>query len=213
MELSKAEYARCKIDQEYDDFLDFVEVERIGNQRIVHREGNSWLGVIDESENILLPLIYDNLIPNECGIRTVIESPGSVLNGLYSIDDRTVILPAIYNTIYPAINCYWCLKGKQWELVTHACEVIMKLPHNALPLNHYKYICILRKTSVGLKIEVFDEVYNHSQSRLREIAHESNIPNRIRMVCRYCNLIVYSDIYGNVIYSNVDIDDILSAVK
>lgn len=213
MELSNIESERCRIDEGYDGFLDFIEVGRIGNQLIVHREGHSWLGIIDESENILLPLIYDGLIPHECGIRTVIEVSGSVLNGLYRTDDRTIILPAIYNTVYPAINSYWCLRGKQWELVTQTCKVIMKLPHNALPLNHHKYICILRKTSTGLKIEVLDGKYNHSQCRLREIAHESDIPNRIKMTCRYCNLIIYSDIYGNVIYSNVDIDDVLSIVK
>lgn len=213
MELSNAELERCKIDQEYDGFLDFVEVGRINNQRIVHREGCNRLGVIDESEDILLPLIYDKLIPNECGIETVIESPDSVLSGLYSTNERTVILPAIYNIVYPAINSYWCLKGKQWELVSQACEVILKLPHNALPLNHYKYICVLSKTSTGLKIEVLDDMYNHSQCRLREIAHESDIPNRIKMACKYRNIIIYSDIYGNVIYSNIDIDDVLSTEK
>lgn len=213
MELSNVESERCQIDEGYDGFLDFVEVGRIGNQRIVHREGHNWLGIIDESENILLPLIYNKLIPNEYGVKTVIEEPNSVLNGIYSTNDQTIILPAIYNDVYPTINSYWCLKGKRWELVSPTCEVIMKLPHNALPLNHHKYICILRKTNKGLRIEVLDDKYNHSQCRLREIAHESDIPNRIKMTCKYCNLIIYSDIYGDVIYSNIDIDDILSLVK
>lgn len=213
MELSNVELARCNIDKEYDGFLDFVEVGRFGNQRIVHREGHSWLGIIDESENILLPLIYDKLNPNESGIGTVIEGFDGVLNGLYSKNDQAVILPAIYNAVYPAINYFWCLREKQWELVSQACEVILRLSYNALPLNHNKYICILRKTCEGFKIEVLDDKYNHSQCRLREIAHESIVPNRIKMTCRYCNLIIYSDIYGNVIYSNANIDDILSLVN
>ncbi len=213
MNLSDVELKRCDIDKSYDGFFDFVEVGRLGNQRIVHRKEHSWLGVIDESENILLPLIYNKLIPNEYGVKTVIEEPNSVLNGIYSTNDQTIILPAIYNDVYPTINSFWCLRKKQWELVSPTCGVIMKLSYNALPLHHYKYICILKKTNTGFKIEVFDDNYNHSQSRLREIAHESTIPNRIKMTCKYCNLIIYSDIYGDVIYSNIDIDDILSLVK
>lgn len=209
MKLSDVEAARCSIDQGYDGFFDFIEVGRIGNQRIVRRESCKWLGIIDEFDNILLPLIYDKLTPKGYGVETIIANEDCELCGLYGTNDKKIIFPAIYDAIYPVLNKFWCMRNRQWKLMTSECETIWHLPSNTLPLDHDKYVCILRKTDNNLRIEVLDDKYNHSQRRLRDVAHGSDIQNRIKITSRYCNLILYSDIYGNVIYSNININDII----
>lgn len=213
MELSDVELMRCNIDQGFDGFFDFVEVGHIGNQRIVHRECHNWLGMVDEFDNVLLPLIYDKLIPQVYGMETVIAVNDSELHGLYSIIDRKTILPVKFNAIYPAINYFWCREKHQWKLMSNVCRMVWYLSSNAIPLDHNKYICILVKKENCFNIEVLNENYNHSERNLREIAHESDIPNRIKMTSMYYKLIIYSDIYGNVIYSNINIDEVFSCVR
>ena len=211
MELSDVEMCRCTEDRNLDGFFDYVEVARIsGNQRIVHRENHKWLGVVDESDNVLLPLIYDKLKPKGYGVETTVEASSGVFRGLYDGIGGKIIFPAIYDVINPAIDNFWCYDKTSWRLMSRECKTIMELPYNALPLDHDKYICILRKNSNRLNIEVLGDNYNHSQRRLRTIALESSITNRIVMTSKYFNLNVYSDIYGNVIYTNIDVDYILS---
>ena len=210
MELSKVELERCREDLTYDGFFDYVEVGRIANHRFVHRENHQWLGIVDEFDNVLLPLIYDKLIPKEYGVETVIETSCGIFHGLYGTDIDRIIFPAIYDIISPALNYFWCYDKSKWKLISVECKTILSLSHDALPLDHNKYICILKKNRNHFNIEVFDDNFNHSQLRLRNIAYESKIPNRIMMTSKYCNLDIFSDIYGNVIYSNIDIDYILS---
>lgn len=211
MDLSEIEAKRQTYDQQLDGFFDFVEVGRIGKYRIVHRETKTWLGIVDELDNIMVPLIYDNLIHRGFCIRSTITAGCDVFFGVVNIDEAHIILPAKYKYISLIANqsVMSCYDGKIWTLVSLSDTYYRCLSRSLLPFDNDKFVCLLRKCREdSYKIECWDEKDNHSQRRLRMLALDSDCPNRIKLINKYFNLVVYTDIYGQFLFANRNLKDV-----
>lgn len=211
MELSEIEKRRQSDDQELDGYFDFVDVCNIGKYRIVHRESRKMLGIVDEKDNILIPLIYDDLELKYGYIESKIKIGNTEFIGCISIDEPQVILPARYCFInlLPDQNMISCYDSKQWKLVSLDNRRLKNLSRSLLPFDSAKFICLLRKCREdSFNIECWDENDNHSQSLLRMLAKESDCPNRIKLTNKYFNLVVFTDIYGQVLFANRDLNDV-----
>lgn len=211
MELSEIEVKRQDYDRQLDGFFDFVEVGRVGKFRIVHRDTKAWLGVIDELDNIIVPLIYDNLILRGFCIESTITVGCDKFFGVISIDDAHIILPAKYKfiSLISNQNVLSCYNGRMWTLVSLDNTYSVCLSQSLLLFDNDKFVCLLRKhRDDSYKVECWDENGNHSQQRLRLLALDSDSPNRIKLINKYFNLVVYADIYGQVLFTNRNLKDV-----
>lgn len=209
MELSEIEKTRLSDDQELEGFFGFVAVGNIGKYRIVHRESRKMLGIVDEKDNILIPLIYDYLELKYGYIESKIEAGNHNFIGCISTDKPQIILPAKYSFIdlWSDQKMILCYDGKQWTLVSLDNKRSRSLSRSLLPFDSGKCICLLRKCrESSFNIECWDENDNHSQSMLRMLAKESDCPNRIKFTNKHFNLVVYTDIYGNILFANKDLN-------
>lgn len=211
MELSEIEKVRLLDDQELDGFFEFVVAGTIGKYRIVHRESRAMLGIVDEKDNILIPLIYDYLELKYGYIESKVKIGDTEFIGCISIDEPQIILPARYCFInlLPDQNMISCYDRKQWKLVSLENRRSRNLSRSLLPFDSGKFICLLRKCREdSFSIECWDENGNHSQRLLRMLAKESDCQNRIKLTNKYFNLVVYTDIYGQVLFANRDLNDV-----
>lgn len=211
MELSDIEKKRKTLDQQYDGFFNFVEKERIGKYRIVHRESKTWLGIIDEFDNIVLPLMYDRLGSKGAYIESAVEIDDDVLIGAIGIDGTNILLPAKYKYIGMINNgnMISCFDGKRWMLVSLKNVAYNLLPSCFVPFDDDNGVCVLHKwDNNSYRIECWDENGNNSQKRLRMLALNSACHSRIKMMNKYLKLVVFSDIYGQVLYANKDLKTI-----
>ena len=204
MNISEIIQKRESIDQELDGFSDFVDVRRMGNLRIVHRDAKPWLGIIDDRENILLPLVYDAIELMNWGYElTISDGENRQHKGLADNTGAHLIIPVNFKAFYPidGTDKYWCLDHNgSWHLYGTKDE---RLPADAIPLDCESQVCVLRKKrSNSYAVECWNENGNSSQMLMRSLALDSEVPNRIVFRNCYYNLVVYCDIYGNVLDSN-----------
>lgn len=208
MELSYDENIRLQIDNELDGFYDFVEIGRIGDYRIVQRESKTYKGLIDEYDNIIVPLIYDSIINVGEYIETKITIDNEDFVGVISKESMRIILPAIYKfiNVQKNRNVISCYNGNTWDLVSFKDNKIKHLSKNTLPFDHDEFTCVLLKCSENnYKIECWNENENHSQHNLRKMAVESCCAGRIKLTNKYFKLVVYTDIYGQILFANKDL--------
>lgn len=211
MELGNVELRRNALDQQLDGFFDFVEVARIGKYRIVHRESKTWLGIIDDQDNILTPLVYDEIEIKGAYIGTTVRDNGKILYGALDLKDGHVMLPAKYSLInmIEEQNMMVCYNGKEWSYVQLADMRVINLPHVYLPLDHPQHVCVLHKCSdYFYRIECWNENQNHSEQKLRSLALNSECPNRIKLTNISLNLVIYADIYGQILFSNRNLNEL-----
>lgn len=211
MELTNVELSRNALDQQLDGFFDFVEVDRIGKYRIVHRESKTWLGIVDDQDNILTPLVYDEIEIKGAYIGTTVSDNGKFLYGALDLKDGHVMLPAKYSLInmIEEQNMMVCYNGKEWSYVQLTDLHIINLPRGYLPLDNVQYVCVLHKCSDCIyRIECWNENQNHSERKLRSLALSSEYPNRIKLTNFSLNLVIYADIYGQVLFSNRNLNEL-----
>ena len=73
MNIAEIENERLQIDNELDGFSEFVVIRSYQNIRIVHRDSKKWQGIIDDMDNVILPLVYDKIELDDNGIRLFLK--------------------------------------------------------------------------------------------------------------------------------------------
>ena len=146
MELSYDENIRLQIDNELDGFYDFVEIGRIGDYRIVQRESKTYKGLIDEYDNIIVPLIYDSIINVGEYIETKITIDNEDFVGVISKESMRIILPAIYKfiNVQKNRNVISCYNGNTWDLVSFKNN---KIKRCSLSSTVFILICVFQVQS------------------------------------------------------------------
>ena len=209
MELSDIENKRLLNDNELEGFYDFVEVERIGYYRVVQREFHTYKGIIDERDNIIVPLIYDNIEQVGEYIKTSLIINKDVFVGIISNKSMCIMLPAKYKfiNVLKEINVVSCYDGNSWTLVSLQDNNIRYLSKNVMPFDNEQFTCVLvRRQNNDYKIECWNDNENHSQDNLRQIAMGSSCAGRIKFTNKYFKLVVYTDIYGQILFANKDLN-------
>lgn len=215
MNLQGIEKERLRLDENLDGFSDFVEIMSYRDYRIVHRDVKNWQGVIDNMDNIVLPLIYDNIEIVDYGFKVILnDTKGQSFVGLVDVTDMRIVIPPYFKTLIPLDNgkMIWTLDAENnWFLYDCNGALQEKLSTNCMPLTNSSNICILRKNhSCDFSIECWDQNMTVSQQLLRSLALDSEFPGRIILNNEYYHAIVYCDIYGRVLYSNINLDTILT---
>lgn len=112
MNIAEIENERLQIDNELDGFSEFVVIRSYQNIRIVHRDSKKWQGIIDDMDNVILPLVYDKIELDDNGIRLFLKDENDqFLIGLANIENLQVVLPARFKALYPVedLKMTWCL--------------------------------------------------------------------------------------------------------
>lgn len=214
MEIEKE---RLRIDSELDGFSDFIVVNSYQSFRVVHRDAKKWQGIIDNMDNIILPLVYDNVEVEDYGIKFLLkDEKGQSLIGLANIKDLNIILPARFKALYPIENLkmIWCIDAEDnWLLYDFKGNLHAKLPLNCKPLDSSSYVCILRKNNDDdYLVECWNKDMEVSQQLLRSFALHSELQGRIVLNSDYYHIIVYSDIYGRILYSNINLNTLFMKI-
>ena len=212
-------YRREKKDlEEYDSFLGFVTVYPLLVGRIVQREGYStYYGVVDDDDNILLPIVFDaiDICLENAALRLVVrdESTGRCYKGLWNIGKRKIILDVAYDDVQTSIcsEYLWCKRNEDWFFCRMSDGVIVKVPQALALLESYHYRCALRKDpfSDNLLVVCLDNDGLERKSELRSLALEQmklgGNPGRIHLFNDSMNLEITSNVYGQVLFSNLKI--------
>lgn len=211
MNIAKIENERLQIDNELDGFSEFVVIKSYQNIRIVHRDSKKWQGIIDDMDNVILPLVYDKIELDDNGIRLFLKDENDhFLIGLANIENLQVVLPARFKALYPVedLKMTWCLDvNDNWLLYDFKGKLHAKLPLNCKPLDSSSYVCILRKNNYDdFSVECWNEKMEVSQYLLRSLVLNSELQGRIVLNSDYYHIIVYSDIYGRILYSNINLN-------
>lgn len=115
MNVEEIENERLQIDNELDGFSEFVVIRSYRNIRIVHRDSKNWQGIIDDMDNVILPLVYDKIELDDNEIRLFLKDENDqYLIGLANIENLQVVLPARFKALYPVedLKMIWCLDVK-----------------------------------------------------------------------------------------------------
>ena len=211
MNVAEIENERLQIDNELDGFSDFVLIRSYQNIRIVHRDSKKWQGIIDDMDNIILPLVYDKIELDDNGIRLFLKDENDqYLIGLANIEDLQVVLPARFKALYPLedLKMIWCLDVKDnWLLYDEGGNLNERLPQNCIPLDNPSFVCVLRKNNADdYSVECRNQKMEVSSRLLRSLALQSESPGRIALSSHYYHILVYTDLYGRILYSNINLD-------
>ena len=211
MNVAEIENERLQIDNELDGFSDFVLVRSYHNIRIVHRDSNKWQGIIDDMDNVILPLVYDKIELDDNGIRLFLKDENDqFLIGLANIENLQVVLPARFKALYPVedLKMTWCLDvNDNWLLYDAEGNLHERLPQNCIPLDNSHFVCVLRKNNADdYSVECRSQKMEVSSRLLRSLALQSELPGRIVLSSHYYHVLVYTDLYGRILYSNTNLD-------
>lgn len=206
---------RLLTDNKLDGFSDFVEVGKYRNLRIVRRDAGKWLGLIDNADNVVIPLLYDNIQIVKYGLRLkIIDGEGTPLFGWANKKDISIIIEPTFKALYPLEEeeRIWCLDvNNYWSLYDLDGIRHLNLPFWYKPLDATSGICVLCKNdNEDFSVECWDKNEVISQRSLRNLALKSELPGRIILKNEYYNLIVYCDIYGRVLHSNINLNRIFT---
>lgn len=213
MNLLEIEKERLRIDSELEGFSDFIEIKSFQEFKIVHRDAKNWKGIIDNMDNVILPLVYDNIEVVNYGIRlTICGANGQSFVGLANAEDMHIVIPVCFKALCPFddIEKIWCLDAEGiWGLYNLDGQQQVRLPSDYKPLSTSSDICVLHKNDCGdYSVECWNEKIENSQRLLRTIALGSELPGRIVLNSYYYHVVVYCDLYGRVLYSNLNLDNI-----
>ena len=211
MNIAEIENERLQIDNELDGFSEFVVIRSYQNIRIVHRDSKKWQGIIDDMDNIILPLVYDKIELDDNGIRLFLKDENDqFLIGLANIENLQVVLPARFKALYPVedLKMTWCLDvNDNWLLYDAGGNLHERLPKNSIPLDSSHFVCVLRKNNVDdYSVECRNQKMEVSSRLLRSLALQSESPGRIALSSHYYHILVYTDLYGRILYSNINLD-------
>lgn len=211
MNIAEIENERLQIDNELDGFSEFVVIRSYHNIRIVHRDSKKWQGIIDIMDNVILPLIYDKIELDDNGIKLFLKDENDqYLIGLADIENLQVVLPARFKALYPVedLKMIWCLDVKNnWLLYDAEGNLHERLPQNCIPLDNSHFVCVLRKNNADdYSVECRSQKMEVSSRLLRSLALQSELPGRIVLSSHYYNVLVYTDLYGRILYSNTNLD-------
>ena len=211
MNIAEIENERLQIDNELDGFSEFVVIRSYHNIRIVHRDSKKWQGIIDIMDNVILPLIYDKIELDDNGIKLFLKDENDqYLIGLADIENLQVVLPARFKALYPVedLKMIWCLDVKNnWLLYDAEGNLHERLPQNCIPLDNSHFVCVLRKNNADdYSVECKNQKMEVSPRLLRSLALHDESPGRIILSSHYYHVLVYTDLYGRILYSNTNLD-------
>ena len=211
MNIAEIENERLQIDNELDGFSEFVVIRSYHNIRIVHRDSKKWQGIIDIMDNVILPLIYDKIELDDNGIKLFLKDENDqYLIGLADIENLQVVLPARFKALYPVedLKMIWCLDVKNnWLLYDAEGNLHERLPQNCIPLDNSHFVCVLRKNNADdYSVECRSQKMEVSSRLLRSLALHDESPGRIILSSHYYHVLVYTDLYGRILYSNTNLD-------
>ena len=211
MNIAEIENERLQIDNELDGFSEFVVIRSYHNIRIVRRDSKKWQGIIDIMDNVILPLIYDKIELDDNGIKLFLKDENDqYLIGLADIENLQVVLPARFKALYPVedLKMIWCLDVKNnWLLYDAEGNLHERLPQNCIPLDNSHFVCVLRKNNADdNSVECRSQKMEVSSRLLRSLALQSESPGRIALSSHYYHILVYTDLYGRILYSNINLD-------
>ncbi len=199
--------------EEYDSFLEFVTVESLGELRIVHRETRPQLeGVVNAHDDILLPVAFDEIRTCLGGkflrIRVQDAATSRDYYGIWSLENKGWVVDVSYDDIQSIqlTDYIWCRKGKEWLFCDMQNGDIKRVPNVSTLLSSSHFRCALKSNErTGFyQLVCVDDDGLESKSQLRYLALEQKEENagRISLYDYDLNLIVISDVYGHVLYTN-----------
>lgn len=198
---------------EYDSFLEFVTVENFGDLWLVHRFSRPHLfGVVNDSDDILLPVAFDEIskcLDGTC-LKVRVNDPETkqAYYGIWSLETKDWIVKVGYDAIQTTqrADYIWCRKDEDWFFCNMQNGGIQRVSDvlTLMASSHYRCALKWEERTGFYQLVCVDDDGLESKSQLRYLALEQKQVNagRIFLYDNDLDVIVISDVYGHVLYTN-----------